>query len=101
MGNLTDSTVLKTEGVGDTYDQMPSFALQSREGGTNTDALPLKMPECKWRVVCLCFFLLRPPTKPCYCDVMMHALYFWSREKSKTIRQESLRKRGNGPSAIE
>ena len=48
MGNLTDSTVLKTEGVGDTYDQMPSFALQSREGGTNTDTVPLKMLECKW-----------------------------------------------------
>ena len=28
-------------------------------------------------VVCLCFFLLRLPTKPCYCDVTMHAQYFF------------------------
>ena len=42
MGNITDSTVLKTEGVGDTHDQMPSFPWQSRKGGNNTDDLPLK-----------------------------------------------------------
>ena len=33
-------------------------------------------------------FLLRPPTKPCYCDVMTHALYFLSRERDKTFRRE-------------
>ena len=29
----------------------------------------------KRRVECLCFFLLWPPTKTCYCDVTMHAQY--------------------------
>ena len=35
-------------------------------------------------------FLLRPPTKSRYCDVTMHALYFLSREKGETSRQECL-----------
>ena len=33
------------------------------------------------QVVCLCFLLLRPPTKWRYCDVTMHALYFLLRER--------------------
>ena len=34
------------------------------------------------------FFLLRHPTKPCYCDVTMHAPYFFSRGKGKILRRE-------------
>ena len=37
--------------------------------------------------VCL-LFLLRPTTKPCYCDVTMHATYFLSRGRGKTLRRE-------------
>ena len=33
-------------------------------------------------------FLLRPPTKPGYHDVMMNALYFFSRERGKTFTRE-------------
>ena len=33
-------------------------------------------------------FLLRPPTKWCYWDIMMHALNFLSRERAKTHRWE-------------
>ena len=44
-------------------------------------------------------FLLRPSTKPCYRDVMMHAPNFLSRGRGKTLRQECLtcdEKRGEG-----
>ena len=34
------------------------------------------------------FFLLRCPTKPWYRDVTMHAQYFFSRERGKTLGQE-------------
>ena len=33
-------------------------------------------------------FLLRPLTKPCYRDVTMHAKYFISKGKVKTLRRE-------------
>ena len=45
------------------------------------------------------FFLLRPPTKPSYCDITMHAQYFFSRGKGKTLRRECPtcdEKRGEG-----
>ena len=39
-------------------------------------------------VVCLYFFLLRPPTKPGYRDITMHALYFLWRGRGKTLGRE-------------
>ena len=36
----------------------------------------------------LMLFLLRPPTKPGYRDVTMHAIYFLLRERGKTLRRE-------------
>ena len=45
-----------------------------------------------WSVIFLCglytsmfmLYLLRPPTKQCYCDATMHALYFLSKESLST-----------------
>ena len=49
-------------------------------------------------------FLLKPFTKPCYCDVTMHALYFLSRERGKTHRRECPtcdEKRGEGKGGMD
>ena len=51
-------------------------------------------------------FLLRPTTKPCYCEVTMHALYFLLRERGKTFRKEcptcdEKRGEGNGETVIQ
>ena len=59
---------------------------------------PLK--TIRIEVVCLCFFLLRPPTKPCYRGVTMHALFFFCRGGKVKHSDESvlpvLTKEGKG-----
>ena len=50
-------------------------------------------------VVCLCFFLLRPTTKPCHLDVTMHAPFFCQGGEVKLSERECPtfdEKRGEG-----
>ena len=49
----------------------------------------------------------RPPTKPCYHDVTMHAFFFqWGKVKHSDesvlpVTKKEGKERGNGPSALE
>ena len=43
---------------------------------------PLIQKSPKYWALCLCFFLLRPPTKWCYLDVTIHALNFFCKSFS-------------------